>query len=211
MNTKIILTRKLYNRMLAYARVTDGEVSGWGRTQTTRVTPEETIVHVHNIKIFKQVVTGAHTTLDNVALTGFYVDLVRAGEDPKLWNLWWHSHNTFSVFFSGVDTNTIEERSKNSTLYSICINKAGDLVGRHDYKGQLVSEADIVIAVPPIAPEVMEACRKEVKEKVSHEGYQPIDPYGFIRKRFDVPAPQNTEEEYEDESYIYAPRRNSFL
>lgn len=166
---KIILPIPVYHKMLAYAQASEGEISGFGRTRTEKKRGK-TIVTITDVRIFKQTVTEAHTELDKSGLAKFIVDLVKIGEKPQKWNLWWHSHHDFSVFFSSIDTGTIDDLSKNSRLYSICINKKGELVGRVDEKGKELGDAEVIVD-RFINPRLIASCRKEVKDKVKFEKF----------------------------------------
>lgn len=127
------MSPEVFQKMHAYAQMSKGEISGFGKTRTTK-TEGAINVEILDVRIFKQVVNPAHTELDREALADFYFSLLKSEEDPANWNLWWHSHHNFSVFFSGEDNSTISKLSNDSTLYSICINKRGQMVGRSDRK-----------------------------------------------------------------------------
>lgn len=168
-NVKIILPIPVYHKMLAYAQASEGEISGFGRTRT-ETKRGKTVVTITDVRIFKQTVTEAHTELDKDGLAKFIVELIKLGEKPQRWNLWWHSHHDFSVFFSSVDTGTIDALSKNSRLYSICINKKGELTGRVDNRGKELGDADVIVD-RFINPKLIASCRKEVKDKVKFEKF----------------------------------------
>lgn len=167
----IFLPQHVYHKMLAYAKVCDGEISGWGKTKVTKK-KDETITHVTvvDIRIFKQVCNAGHTSLDGDMLTKFYVELSKQGENMADWNLWWHSHNDFGVFFSGEDDDTAEKYSA-GRLYSICINKNGDLVARVDDHHKRIAEGIDPRIENPVQESLMATCRAEVKKKVKIEHY----------------------------------------
>ena len=189
-NTKIILPIPVYHKMLAYTQASPGEISGFGRTRTTKK-GKKTIVTITDVRIFTQTIGSAETNLDKKSLAKFIVELSKVGERPQRWNLWWHSHNDFQVFFSGVDTGTISEltskKKEDAFLYSVCINKHGDLVGRVDAKDKELGEAEVVVD-KFLNPKLVAACEKEVKEKVTFvkptvvtvPRHDEHDPYGTI-------------------------------
>jgi proteasome lid subunit RPN8/RPN11 len=155
--------------MLAYAKVCDGEISGWGKTKVTKKKDSNTyLVTVVDIRIFKQEVTAVHTTLSTDVLTPFYLDLIKEGEELQYWNVWWHSHFDMPVFFSGEDEATIKKTAK-GRLYSICINRAGELKARVDEKGKNIVDELGVRIENPINNSLLSACRAEVKRKVKQE------------------------------------------
>ncbi len=169
---KFNLPLPVFQKMLSYARASKGEISGFGKTRI-RKKGNVKIITILDVKIFRQTVSSGYTDLSAEALTDHYVSLVTNKENPKHWNLWWHSHNDFNVFFSSIDTNTIADLSKRSELFSICINKNGEIIGRYDKLGELVSEATIEINYP-VDIKIEKACKEEVKEKISYNLFQPL-------------------------------------
>jgi hypothetical protein len=170
--TKIILPVEIYHKMLAYAKISKGEISGFGKTSIQKKSKDLILVHVTKVQIFKQVVSGAHTGLQKDDLHKWYFQLAKANENPGHWNLWWHSHFDFSVGFSGIDDKTIIQLSDKKTgenkLYSICINQAGDLVGRVDNK-DIVDEECKVVVNQPISKLIMQQCEDDVKQLVTYD------------------------------------------
>lgn len=167
----INLPVEVYQKMLAYAKLSKGEISGFGKTRRIINPTKIRTYEILNVTIFDQVVTSAHTELDQDALVKFYMGLITQNEKPERWNLWWHSHNDFATFFSGEDQATIANLSRETNLLSICINKKGEMVGRFDRHGECLSDTtdtEINIITPGLA-ETMELCRKEVKKKVKYE------------------------------------------
>ncbi len=162
---KILFPLEIYTKMLAYAQASNGEISGFGKTKLSK---DNSKIKILDIRIFRQKVTQAHTELAADSLHDFYYSLIQQNEDPSRWNLWWHSHNDFEVFFSEIDINTISSLSKDTTLLSICINKAGELTGRLDVNGESsYNEEDIeFVLIPP--KDLMSKIKNEVKQKVKY-------------------------------------------
>lgn len=163
----IVLPQRIYDKMLAYAKASKGEVSGWGKTEETEDEFGDKVITVTELRLFKQVVMSVHTSLDGEALTKFYIEMATTGnEDMTKWNLWWHSHNDMPVFFSSQDDAAIAKlNSKN--LYSICINKMGMVTARADQKKQ---SQEVPISIEHnVDPEILKSCAEEVKLKVKFE------------------------------------------
>ena len=161
---RIVMELPIYNKMLYYARAAEGEISGLGRVD---VKGDE--VSIVNVLIFKQECSSGGTHLDAERLSQFIVSLIQMGFKPEEWKLWWHSHNDFGTFWSSTDDGTIEDLSKESTLYSTCINKAGSIIGREDVNGE---EATIPVEIGGAENVALKRqCEKEVKELVTHETY----------------------------------------
>ena len=107
----------------------DGEISGLG---SSYVDKNENIV-ITDLILFKQTCTSASTKLDNDAQAKFLFELTKKKEDPSKWNVWWHSHARMGVYWSTVDTGTIDEHIGTIPyLVSLVANKKGEVLGRLD-------------------------------------------------------------------------------
>lgn len=114
--------------MQYYIQNIDAEISGWGKTEI-----KDGNIYVKDIVIFKQIVTGSTTELDQDARALFGMELKRAGEKQEDWNLWWHSHNTMDTFWSSTDEKAIaNEIGCIPFLLSIVSNKAKKILSRID-------------------------------------------------------------------------------
>lgn len=178
-NVEFILPINLYNKMLAYAQCSPGEISGFGKIKSEFKDNKE-IVTILDVKIFKQKCTSGHTTLEEDALAKWCVDLIRNGEDPNEWKLWWHSHFNFGVFFSATDTGTISKLTTDLTWYSLCINQKGDMIARKDSKHGHDGDLDIVIDTSNSTGTFnFDQIKQEVNDLVSIEVF-PINNIGVI-------------------------------
>ena len=172
-DTTIHLSQEIYDKMLAYTQASKGEISGWGKTKVTKDAYGDKIVTIVDIRLFKQRVQSVHTSLDGEALTKFYIEMANTDENMSHWNHWWHSHNDMPAGFSSIDDDTIK-KLKPKVLYSTCINKTGDIVGRVDTHEGVETEDVEVRVERTIDVNLQKACAIEVKEKVKYEE-------GFIR------------------------------
>jgi hypothetical protein len=202
----IQLPLHVYQRMLSFARVSEGEISGFARTKLI-FKKDLTQVTVLDAQIFKQKVNSVHTTLHGDDLTAWYLHLVKEKQNPAEWNLWWHSHGTMTAFFSGEDEATIAKLSKSSKLYSICINAKGDMVGRIDKNGKLVSELKIEVE-SLISNSMLQACKLEVQQKVTYEAFAPAVHYRTPRG---YPHGEEGPVEFRGGQYRRVPRYGEFM
>jgi proteasome lid subunit RPN8/RPN11 len=160
---KIAFTYEAYSKMLHYTRATNGEISGFGKIKVSGDT-----CLITDVRIFKQECTEGSTVMDKEALGNFVLELAQAEEPPEEWKLWWHSHNDFGVFFSGIDDATARELSERGVVFSVCVNKKGKMAGRVDERGQVEESIDVEV-IP--RPSLYEECAREVKSKVSYKVY----------------------------------------
>lgn len=156
----------VWEKIYHWVQASPGEISGFGKVEKTGVCTYDVV----DVRIFEQVVTGAHTTINADTIAKFMMELITANEKPELWNLWWHSHNTFAVGWSGEDNNTIDDLCETCPeLLSMCVNKYGDSTGRHDTSKKKIF---MPISIFPDREKcaVKRACKAEVKRKVKDGG-----------------------------------------
>lgn len=133
---KVLIEKDAYLKMQAFIDLAVGEISGIGK-----VRKEGDDVVIEDIRLLKQSNTGTTSELDEGADVEFISKLVKDGEDPNNWKLWWHSHANMSVFWSPTDTGTIEAHMKagvdgenNGLDYFVSVvgNKKADFKARID-------------------------------------------------------------------------------
>jgi hypothetical protein len=203
---KIVMSPEVYKKMHAYALISEGEIGGFAKTSTTRVADKITVT-VLDVRIFKQVVNPVHTELDRESLADFYYSLIKGGEEPSQWNLWWHSHHNFAVFYSGTDNATVAKISEDSTLYSVVINKAGETIGRSDRRGSSIDAPAIVDY--GVDESVMEQCKKDVKEMVTYSllfdkaEYKDLKKYGALYEQMSETADKPADEPADLKAFRY--------
>ncbi|HLP82004.1 MAG TPA: hypothetical protein VK141_08485 [Nitrosomonas sp.] len=165
-DVKFTLTPEVFEKMHIYAQLSEGEISGCGKVELIEDTESSLHIRIVDVMIFKQVVTPGHTTMNGEVLSRWYYELVKADQDPGEWKLWWHSHHTMPAFFSGEDHATIATLSEPGRMYSLCINKAGNMVARADKESNIIGTASIEID-HPINEELREQLRAQVEELVT--------------------------------------------
>jgi hypothetical protein len=123
---RVLITLEAKKRLDLYIKLADGEISGLGRVR--RLGPDFLIEEVF---LFEQESGPGDTELDPDSVAGWLTELIRRGEDPSQIKLWWHSHATMSVFWSGTDEATAS-RFANSWMISVVGNKRGEYLCRLD-------------------------------------------------------------------------------
>lgn len=161
---KVQLTDKAWKLMRGYVDLCKYEISGLGKVERD----ENDNFIVTDIEIFTQKVSGAHSNIEASDLAKFNVELIRKGENPKNWYLWWHSHATMDVFFSGTDTGTIDSSVDFGVLLSLVTNHKHEFKARVDvYEPvRLYTTLDVEI-LEDEDDEVLKHCQAEIDAKVS--------------------------------------------
>jgi hypothetical protein len=163
---KIVLPYKVKEKMRLYVESLDNEISGFGKVEFNK---EEEICTITDIRIFKQKVSAGSSDLEGEDIAQFMTELTKEGESLVGWNLWWHSHNDMTVFWSGTDTGTMEENPLDTTfMVSIVTNNNGAFKARIDIYDPIhmyIDDVPVSIELPQ-DNSLQETIEKEVKELV---------------------------------------------
>jgi hypothetical protein len=122
----ISISEHVYRKIRGFVSICPNEISALGS-----VSVHENHVLIDDIFLFDQVVSPGSTDLSSEAISKFLVEYIRSGKDPASLKFWWHSHANMGVFWSGVDTGTID-RFNSGWMISMVSNKAGESKLRMD-------------------------------------------------------------------------------
>jgi hypothetical protein len=177
MEMKVYITPEAKQKLDLYVEAVSGEISGLGRCTTHKGT-----IYIEDVYLLKQESGHSDTELDPEAVAELMVAVVNAKEDPAELKLWWHSHGSMGVFWSGTDEATAGKFG-NGWMLSLVVNKKGESKCRLDVYDpvHLVCEsAELAVWYPLPSKELKAAIEAEVKEKVSSKrgGCVVYPPYG---------------------------------
>lgn len=161
----VMVPADIHEKMMVYASVVNGEISGLGRVRF-----ESNCAYVEDVFIFEQRSSTVDTELDTASIHRFIEDMISRGEDIDDVRLWWHSHASVDTFFSTTDMRTIDGLSSMGPLVSIVVNKRRDIIARLDVRQPI----HIGISVPvqiyyKSDDEMIRAIKREVQEKVKYK------------------------------------------
>ena len=77
---------------------------------------------LHKPVILKQKISGGNTVLCQEALSQYYVEMGMKMKNKPFQFVWWHSHHTMGVFWSGTDLTAIDEFANGNMSISLVIN-----------------------------------------------------------------------------------------
>lgn len=198
---KVYVQSKAYKKFRYFIDLCETEISGLGKVEKIG-----NRLVVTDFQIFKQVVSGAHSDIDDDALAAFLYEMTVAKEDLSKWRVWWHSHAAMAVFFSGTDTNTIDRSVEFPWLVSIVGNHDGDIKARIDVFEPIRCTEDLVVEIiEDEDPALKELCLKEIKEKVTQErsvGFFPLSKKEKEKKTY-----YHGDNRFEDDDYHEHMRR----
>lgn len=158
---------KALNKMFSYARAVNTEIGGLLLIDDSGDQPL-----VKDALIFQQTVTGASVELDAEEL-GKQMEQVAMRRPSKFEMLkgWWHSHNNFDTFWSGVDDECFENfLETNNNVYGIVVNKAGSMKARIDIKTRIGTVQIKNIRVVPHFERSKLSYMNEARRKIIKEG-----------------------------------------
>lgn len=115
---EVVIRQGAYNRMMYYVMNAPGEVSGFGK-----VTRRGNSFMVEDVIVLEQKNSGVSSDISEGTLEKFMKLMKKRGLDTEGYDLWWHSHNDFTAYFSQTDLDTIEELRSNRFTLSIVTNK----------------------------------------------------------------------------------------
>ena len=165
---KVILSQLAHLKMKYYINSVDTEISGIGLVQKLA----NNDLYVSDLFIYKQVVTGAHTKLDQREVAKFIDEKLQIPDFPvENLKLWWHSHVDMGCFWSGTDDETIDgldiESSEENWWLSIVTTRDGKRRARVDtYQPFRMTVDEIPVEVGEDL-DLKETLVKEVEELVS--------------------------------------------
>ena len=116
---KMIIKPSVYAKVMYLVDKCDKEISGLGRV---KIIGNE--VHVVDVYLLKQTVTGSTTDIDGEAVSKLMYECYKDGgieQGELLW--WWHSHVDMEVFWSGTDMATIKDFGGKGRIFATVFNK----------------------------------------------------------------------------------------
>lgn len=160
----IYIEPRAFLKLKYYIRNASGEISGLGKVKKVNGN-----MVVYDMMIYDQVSSSAHTELDEDKLATLMLKMIEQGEDLSQYKLWFHSHGSMGVFWSGTDQNTIHQLSS-SWMISIVGNKKFEFLTRLDiYDPVRVEMDELPLQLyfsddPELEKEIVEEIKLKVKE-----------------------------------------------
>jgi len=171
-NWKILIDLPVWQQIKNYTKAAAGEWSGLG---IFTMTPDGPVVT--DFWLLEQESTSGDTEIDEAAAGKLAFDLANEGKPCDL-NVWIHSHGNLGTFWSGKDENDGVAKMCGAPpfLVSVVMNKAGDMLGRIDFKSPLRATINNV----PVAPrldfdeDLYKVHAAEVAQKVLSPVYRSV-------------------------------------
>lgn len=198
----VLITFEAYLKLKAYIQNVTQEVGGLGAVMVDK---EQKQMTVYDIFLIEQEVSAASTDLSPQGMARFYTERKQANPDDDFsaYKLWWHSHASMDVFWSGTDNTTIEslnqEIAEDNWLLSIVGNHKDEFLVRLDvYEPVRMSWNHVPFFYEDIPKELTAQVMDEIEDKVTVN--EPV------QKQMSLDTTH-----YEDDNGVWKPRKTNHL
>ena len=166
---EVYINKKDWNKIINYARCSSDK---WGTEiggMAVTIQDKDGDWQIKDPVIMKQEVSAALCELDKTELATYYSKMEMKYKKNNMRFCWWHSHAEMQAFWSGTDTNTIDEYSDGDLSFALVVNVKEEYKCRvsvwkpftmhEDVELNIVSKANDKFKIPrKIETEVVEAC-----------------------------------------------------
>jgi proteasome lid subunit RPN8/RPN11 len=115
------ISRESWDKIINYARAREEQKGHEIGGMAVIIKDDDGDYIIQEPVILKQTTSAATCTMDKEALANYYVEMgMKYGSDVHF--LWWHSHAKMKAFWSGTDTNTMEEYNNGKWSAFLVVN-----------------------------------------------------------------------------------------
>tara|TARA_Y100000593_G_scaffold17372_2_gene34751 strand:+ start:770 stop:1657 length:888 start_codon:yes stop_codon:yes gene_type:complete len=122
MDNEFYISQSNWNKIINYAGISYDEFKAEIGGMSVMIEDEDGDWELKDPVILKQVVTAGNTHLDKDELAKYYTRTAKKYAKKNFRFCWWHSHHTMDAFWSGTDTNTIDEFSDGDFSFALVVN-----------------------------------------------------------------------------------------
>ena len=119
---EVYINKKDWNKIINYARCASDK---WGTEiggMAVTIQDEDGDWQIKDPQVIKQEVSAALCELDKTELAQYYSNMEIKYKKYNMRFCWWHSHAKMSAFWSGTDTNTIDEYEDGDLSFALVVN-----------------------------------------------------------------------------------------
>lgn len=122
MDNEFYISQNNWNKIINYAGIAYKDFKSEIGGMSVMVEDAEGDWELKDPVILKQVITAANTHLDKDELAMYYTKAAKKYKNKNFRFCWWHSHHTMGAFWSGTDTDTIEEFNEGDFSFALVVN-----------------------------------------------------------------------------------------
>lgn len=195
-NPSLIIPARIYSELMFYANAVDTEVGGYG---TLIIDKDSNTLTIDELFFTGQVVTSVECDINAENMAKIYERILEAGEDEKIerLNLWWHSHGSMGVSFSGTDINSMWSWFGPYEV-ALVVNKKGEAKANLMTKTPIQIASDIAVLIDWCCDASWAENLKQVKVSKPVQNfnrYKPKEKRSPIREK---PIHSLTDDEFEE-------------
>lgn len=160
----LVIPLAVWQELMGYVLACPVEINGFGYIDRVGNT-----FMLEKIFLLKQVATAGSVEVDERALVQYMTDALQRGENTGRIRFQWHSHVNMNAYFSGTDLDNISRYEE--WMVSLVANKHGEFSARLDLIQPFRAWTPLEVQIlnqPSLT--LLEACRREINDKVSIQG-----------------------------------------
>ena len=169
--SEFYIEKKDWDKVISYAQAAWDEHKSEIGGMMVVVKDEEGDWSVQDPVIMKQRITAGNTHLDKEELAKYYTKTAIKHKDHEFRFCWWHSHHTMGAFWSGTDTNTIDEYSDGDFSFALVVNLKEEYKFRVSVWKPIESHEDVELTILNNERKVSKSIINEVNKLCSKTSY----------------------------------------
>ena len=164
MESEFYIEGKAWDKVINYARSAYGQFKAEIGGMMVVIKDQDGDWELKDPVIMKQEVTAGNTHLDKDELAKYYTKAAMKYAKYEFRFCWWHSHHTMGAFWSGTDTNTIDEFSDGDFSFALVVNLKEEYKFRVSVWKPIEAHEDVELNILTKEKKVPKKIEDEVKE-----------------------------------------------
>ena len=169
--TEFYIDKKDWDKVISYAQAAWDEHKSEIGGMMVVVKDIEGDWSVQDPVIMKQRISPGNTHLDKKELAKYYTKTAIKYKDKEFRFCWWHSHHTMGAFWSGTDTNTIDEFNEGGFSLALVVNLKEEYKFRVSVWKPIETHEDVELVILNDERKVNKSIINEVNKLCSKESY----------------------------------------
>jgi len=169
--TEFYIEKKDWDKVISYAQAAWDEHKSEIGGMMVVVKDEDGDWSVQDPVIMKQRISAGNTHLDKEELAKYYTKAAIKYKDNEFRFCWWHSHHTMGAFWSGTDTNTIDEYSDGDFSFALVVNLKEEYKFRVSVWKPIETHEDVELTIVNDERKVSKTIVNEVSKLCNKESY----------------------------------------
>ena len=165
------IEKKDWSKVISYAQAAWDEYKSEIGGMMVVVKDTDDDWSVQDPVILKQTISAGNTHLDKEELAKYYTRAAMKYKDNEFRFCWWHSHHTMGAFWSGTDTNTIDEYSDGDFSFALVVNLKEEYKFRVSVWKPIETHEDVELEVLNNERKVKQSIINEVDKLCNKESY----------------------------------------